>query len=218
MATYEQLLEANRTIKTEPIKKGKEYKEYAQVNQRVKAFRMVFPNGGIKTDILSHVNGTIVMQAVATDEDGRIIATGTAYEKEGESPVNKTSYIENCETSAVGRCLGFAGFGIDTSICSAEELYNALEQQDAAEAAVKKRTAAEKAKAKKNAQKQPPKPAREAEDIARGIAEELGVTDIDAWLVSKGKPALTDMTDEELSSIVAWLGQKREKKAGPGDD
>lgn len=66
------------------------------------------------------------------DDDRRIIlGTGTAYEKENSSFINKTSYIENCETSAVGRALGMAGFGIDTSVASAEEVENAMQQQEA---------------------------------------------------------------------------------------
>ena len=51
-------------------------------------------------------------------------------EKESTSYINKTSYIENCETSAVGRALGFMGIGIDASMASAEELVNALVGQE----------------------------------------------------------------------------------------
>ena len=38
------------------------------------------------------------------------------------SNINKTSYVENCETSAVGRALAMLGIGIDTSIASANEV------------------------------------------------------------------------------------------------
>ena len=74
---------------------------------------------------------------VTSDEYGNVIyrehvlGTGTAYEKESSSYINKTSYIENCETSAVGRALGMAGFGIDTSVASFEEVSNAIAQQEA---------------------------------------------------------------------------------------
>ena len=54
----------------------------------------------------------------------------TAYEKENSTFINKTSYIENCETSALGRALGIAGFGIDTSVASAEEVQNAINNQN----------------------------------------------------------------------------------------
>jgi hypothetical protein len=60
----------------------------------------------------------------------RILGTGMAYEKENSTFINKTSYIENCETSACGRALGMAGFGIDTSVASAEEVQNAIANQN----------------------------------------------------------------------------------------
>lgn len=125
--TYEDLVKVNGTITTTPIKG----KDYAEVPQRVKAFRMLYPNGTIDTQIVSHENGVVVIKATVADEGGNILATGHAYEKEGSSFINKESYIENCETSAVGRALGFVGLGIDTSICSAEELTNALINQNA---------------------------------------------------------------------------------------
>ena len=129
MITFEDLQKANQTIRTTPIKG----KEYAEVPQRIKAFRMVFPEGTITTELLSNENGVCVFRAsVFADSDPTQfpLGTGHAYEKESSSFINKTSYIENCETSAVGRALGMAGFGIDTSVCSAEELGNAMLQQE----------------------------------------------------------------------------------------
>ena len=125
MATYEELVKANALIKTTDVKG----KEYAEVPQRVKAFRSLYPGGSISTEILSLADGICVMKATVAAENGSVLSSGTAYEKEGSSYINKTSYIENCETSAVGRALGFAGFGIDTSIASAEEVMNAQYQQ-----------------------------------------------------------------------------------------
>ena len=91
---------------------------------------MVYPQGQILTELLSNENGTCIFKAIVNDNEGKNLAIGTAYEKEGSSFINKTSYIENCETSAVGRALGMAGFGIDTSIASAEEVANVMQQQD----------------------------------------------------------------------------------------
>jgi hypothetical protein len=130
--TYEDLKKANETIKPTDIKG----KNYAEVNQRIKAFRMVFPEGYIITQIISNVAGVCVFVAeVGFYENGekRTLGTGTAYEREDDGYINKNSYIENCETSAVGRALGMAGFGIDTSICSAEELKIALAKQEKAD-------------------------------------------------------------------------------------
>lgn len=125
MITFEDIKKANDTIATTDIKG----KDYAEVNQRIKAFRMVYPEGTINTEIISLENGVCTMKATAMNE-GKILGTGFAQEKEGSTFINKTSYIENCETSAVGRALGMCGFGIDTSVCSAEELQNALNNQN----------------------------------------------------------------------------------------
>ena len=133
---YLDLAIANETIKTTDIKG----KEYAEVNQRIKAFRMIYPNGTIETEMLSNENGVCIFKAkvgynTTIFENDKIrteytlLGTGTAYEKEDSSFINKTSYIENCETSAVGRALGMCGFGIDVSVASAEEVANAINNQ-----------------------------------------------------------------------------------------
>lgn len=124
--TYEDLKKANEAIQTTDIKG----KEYAEVNQRIKAFRMLFPEGTIETNIVSLENGTCIIKATVSNE-GKILGTGIAYEKEGSTFINKTSYIENCETSAVGRALGMCGLGIDCAVRSAEEELNAQIQQEA---------------------------------------------------------------------------------------
>ena len=129
---YLDLAIANETIRTTDIKG----KEYAEVNQRIKAFRMVYPDGLIDTQLLSNNDGVCIFKAQVgyyeDDVDGciRWLGTGYAYEKENSSFINKTSYIENCETSAVGRALGMAGFGIDVSVASAEEVQNAINNQE----------------------------------------------------------------------------------------
>ena len=125
ITTYEQIQKANESINTTPI----QGKEYAEVNQRIKAFRMVHPSGAIITEMLSNEGGVCVFRATIYDNDAKVLGTGTAYEKESSNFINKTSYIENCETSAVGRALGMCGFGIDTSVASAEEVTNAINNQ-----------------------------------------------------------------------------------------
>ena len=126
MIEYSDIVRVNNEIHTTDIKG----KAYAEVNQRVKAFRMLYPQGTIQTEMISCEGGICIFKATVSDCD-LILATGTAYEKEGSTFINQTSYIENAETSAVGRALGFAGFGIDTSIASAEEVQNAqLNQKD----------------------------------------------------------------------------------------
>lgn len=126
MNKSEEIQKANQALKSTDIKG----KGYIEVNQRIKAFRQVYPTGTISTDIISLENGVVMMKATVLDEDGKTLATGFAYEKESSSFINKTSFIENCETSAIGRALGFCGFGIDSSVASAEEVENAILNQN----------------------------------------------------------------------------------------
>ena len=123
--TYDRIKDVNKDLSKTPIKG----KDYIEVNQRVKAFRQLVPNGRIDTNIIRLENGICTVKAEVYDENGNMLASGIAEEKESSSFINKTSYVENCETSAVGRALGFLGIGIDTSICTAEELKNAINNQ-----------------------------------------------------------------------------------------
>jgi hypothetical protein len=122
----EQQMEAKKAPKLRTVNiKGK---EYVEVNERLKAFREMYPNGSIMSEIVSHQDGVVVMKAIIVI-DGQIRATGHAYEKEGSTFINKTSYIENCETSCWGRALACLGLGLDTSVASVEEVANAIKQQ-----------------------------------------------------------------------------------------
>ena len=108
-------------------------KEYVEVNERLKAFRTLpeYKGYSLESDIYDYdkEKGIITIKAVIRDADGVIKATGYAQEKESSSFINKTSFVENCETSAWGRALGNLGIGIDTSVASAEEVENAIKQQ-----------------------------------------------------------------------------------------
>lgn len=121
---YNDILKASEGLSTMPIKG----KEYVTVNERVKAFRKLIPEGTIETQIVQLEGNMVVMVAKVYNGD-LLLATGTAFETKESSFINKTSFIENCETSAVGRALAFLGIGIDTSIASSDEVENAIEQQ-----------------------------------------------------------------------------------------
>lgn len=81
---------------------------------------------GVKT---SKVLDSIIIKCVIRNKDGNIVSTGYAQEEKTTSFVNETSFVENCETSAVGRALGFLGIGIKDSIASADELVVAISKQ-----------------------------------------------------------------------------------------
>lgn len=128
--TFEDIKKANESILMLDIKE----KDYAPVNERIKAFRMNYPEGFIHTYMQSNVDGVCIFTAEVGyfNESGEkvVLANGTAFERQASNYINKTSYIENCETSAVGRALGMAGYGIDTSVASAEEVQNAINNQN----------------------------------------------------------------------------------------
>ena len=103
-------------------------KQYATVAHRLQEFRKRYPLAQITTQ-LEKDEDNIVIFSCCIFVDGIVIAMGWAEEVRGSSNINKTSALENCESSSVGRALAFMGFGIDGSIASAEEVENAIEIQ-----------------------------------------------------------------------------------------
>tara|TARA_R100001591_G_scaffold25348_1_gene35416 strand:- start:2042 stop:2626 length:585 start_codon:yes stop_codon:yes gene_type:complete len=120
-------------------------KEYVEVHTRIQYFRENFKDWALTSDIERLEFITIddkeylmcVMKSVVKNPDGIVKSTGTAYEILGSSNVNKTSFIENCETSANGRALGNLGIGIDTSIASADEVKIAIQSSNKTETKIK---------------------------------------------------------------------------------
>ena len=108
-------------------------KQYVEVNERIKFFRQEeqYKNWTIATDFPVLDSENCVCKATVCDQSGRIISTGHAHEEKASSNINKTSYVENCETSAIGRALAMLGIGIDTSIASANEVEDAIAKQQA---------------------------------------------------------------------------------------
>jgi hypothetical protein len=102
--------------------------DYVEVNTRIKHFREHYKDWSMSTEFVELTDTRCVMKTTIKNPDNRIISTGIAYEILGSSNVNKTSFIENCETSANGRALGNLGIGIDDNIASAEEVEHAIIQ------------------------------------------------------------------------------------------
>ncbi len=98
-------------------------KQYVEVNERIKFFRQEdrYKDWGILTEFPVIDDTQCLCLCTITTPAGQIVAQGHAHEEKGSSNINKTSYVENCETSAVGRALAMLGIGIDTSIASANE-------------------------------------------------------------------------------------------------
>ncbi len=114
---YEDISKVNLEIRKTDIKG----KQYAEVSERILAFRKLNPNGRIITEIIDKTDNDVTMKATIYDETEKELATGYASEVK-KGLVNSISMLENCETSAIGRALGFCGFGIDNGIASEQDI------------------------------------------------------------------------------------------------
>ena len=107
-------------------------KPYVEVKTRVQWFRKNIENGCIETEIV-HFDKESIMCKTKVHVNGALVATGMAHEDKNASAVNKTSFVECCETSSVGRALGMLGIGIATSVDTAGTVAAAIAQQEATE-------------------------------------------------------------------------------------
>lgn len=180
--TFEDLRKVNAGLGTMDIKG----KNYVLVNERVKAFRQLYPEGTIATELIYDGDGVATMKATISIGD-LILATGYAQEKEASSYINKTSYIENCETSAVGRALGFLGIGIDTSIASAEEVNTAVKVQEGSSKISKKDAA-----------------------VIVNVLEDEGIDPAKVWALYKVNAAV-DLTELQLTNIKQNIRKLKER-------
>lgn len=132
-----------RALKTVDIKG----KAYVTVNERVKYFREHFTGYKLISEIVyqndakyltwkekdetkgAWKSAEICFKASILNEKNDVVATGYAMEKADSSYINKTSYVENCETSAWGRALANFAIGVDASVASADEVANAIKNQ-----------------------------------------------------------------------------------------
>jgi hypothetical protein len=97
--------------------------------ERIKYFRENFADHCLTTEVVQLTPDFVVLNAVITDPTGRIVATGLAQEDRTSSNINKTSYVENCESSAWGRALGNFGIGLKDAIATADEMQFALAKE-----------------------------------------------------------------------------------------
>lgn len=120
-----QMAQANNEINYTNIKG----KDYAEVKEKVKAFRKVYPEGGISTKIVSFDEEHCVVKAEVFNDVGSLLASGHAQEKMATTKF-KDSILEVCETSAIGRALAALGFGIKDSFASAENMQQVADRDE----------------------------------------------------------------------------------------
>ena len=100
--------------------------DYATVQERIAQFYGDHPDGVIQTFLAKHDGPEVIFEArvFRTPEEAEkgVYTSGWAREVEGKTPVNRTSHLENCETSAVGRALANLGYATDGKRPSREEM------------------------------------------------------------------------------------------------
>jgi len=104
-------------------------KQYVEVNERLRYFRQNYKDWSLESEVIQKTENSVTIKASIKDDKGRVRANGLAEEIKGSTFINKTSYVENCETSAWGRALANLGIGIDVSVASFDEVANAINQQ-----------------------------------------------------------------------------------------
>lgn len=105
-------------------------KPYETVASRLQRFWADHPEWAIAPEVFTDSDQpTLVMvKTTIKDDTDRIRAVGHAEEVRGSTQINRTSALENCETSSVGRALAILGYG-GTELASADEVANAISQQ-----------------------------------------------------------------------------------------
>jgi hypothetical protein len=179
------------------------FEDYVPVAERLEKFYERYPEGRVTTSIVEHnlESGFVLMRAEVyrSPDDAAPAATGHAFEVRGESYVNKTSYVENAETSAVGRALAMLGFEVKRGIASREELQKTARMQPAAQA------------------KTTPAPAREesAGDLDKDILQSAGELGYDAakvrkWVNTKFKVAdgLESLSPQDKREVLKIFREK----------
>ena len=100
--------------------------DYEPVEERLARFWNDHPNGRVYTELVngSHAGDSVIFTASVYKDKADLYpdATGHAQETPGSNPVNKTSWIENCETSAIGRALANMGYAPKGHRPSQEEM------------------------------------------------------------------------------------------------
>jgi hypothetical protein len=201
--------------------RGNPVQDYVTVAERIEKFYQRHENGRIVTHIVEHdaERGFILMRAeiYRSADDALPAATGHAYEFKSEGYVQRTSYIEVCETSAVGRALAMAGFEVRRGIASREEMEKAARAARAEPAREKE----------KPAPAQPAKPAQQATNANQPATDEQKQDILDllemlqpgdrraqrrVLVEMTGKESRDDLTQHDASSLITKL--KREVDEG----
>lgn len=178
---------------------------YEPVQSRIAKFWADHPNGRVTTDQRGAPDGEVIFVAfLYRDQETEPFSSGWAHEVVGQGNVNRTSALENCETSAIGRALANAGYA--PSVRPSREEMAKVEREDSrrgsTKAAVKERAVTPAAPPSE------PSPVEAAKgviipEIQETLKERLitlinaGIKANESWKAA-GLPALDHLTEDLL--------------------
>ena len=198
----------NKTNGIKTTKIGK--KDYVEVDERIRLFWELHPTWSIITEMIYNCEENLVciFKATIIDDNKEWRATGHAreFQADKKSMVNKTSHLENCETSAIGRACGVKGIITEYGLASANEVRNAKEL----EKELDKIQLEESKPEPKPEPEQKPEPKEEAQTVAdadpamiRNILGKSVEGDITSELISLNARAMKITTEDEGSAVAA---------------
>lgn len=192
--------------------RGNQLDNYVPVAERVDKFYQRFPEGRILTSIVEHdrESGFVLVRAEVyrTPDDVSPAATGHAYEYKDAGYVQKSSYIETGETSAIGRALAFLNFETKRGIASREEVEKAMRARAESPRAETPRTEATHSDSPHAVENIKPAAAAAAPQVARAVAP-IAAAPIAAAPSVAAPRADAPATDEQKEEMLLLLEELR---------
>ena len=184
---------------------GRPYKTVAKRVEEFRAQYKIDDGWSIETAREDDRQDPNVMVFVAriVDPAGKVVAVGHAEERRDANKINRTSALEVCETSAIGRCLASAGYA-GSEYASADEVINAIAQQQ-------RHTRAPVV--------QKPKLTQQDQDRRRivitELLEEIGISYAlaEAFCQSEGMPAPCELEGQRAHKMIDYFKSEQGQKA-----
>jgi hypothetical protein len=170
--------------------------DYVTVAERVERFYKEHPDGSLQTEILHDDGKRVVMRARAfRSPQDQMPGIGHAEEIRGQGMVNKTSALENCETSAWGRAIAALGFEVTKGIASREEVEQAQAEEQ-----------------RQQAEGKPLVTEAWANDARRRVRN-LGVdvNEVRMKLTAMNAGRLEELTESQAATFDQWLSEKADQ-------
>ena len=122
--------------------------DYEDVDTRIHKFYENYPDGAITTELITNdeEKGTVIFKAFAfrTFLDTNPAAIGYARGSRKDRGVDRDFWFENCETSAIGRCLANLGLSAKGKRASSLEMAKVADAQESNKQPIRVRTKEQK--------------------------------------------------------------------------